>query len=79
VEKSTREKFSKVRLLMVSDVTHGYYWFGDINRISSEARVPVVRVAKIDEHLGYVVKVARKVVTLGTRIAITKNNKLIWV
>lgn len=41
------------------------YWFGDVNRISPEAPVPVVHVAKSEERLGGAANVARNVAALG--------------
>ncbi|MDP3620945.1 MAG: D-glycero-beta-D-manno-heptose-7-phosphate kinase [Polynucleobacter sp.] len=41
------------------------YWFGDSDRISPEAPVPVVQVAKVDERLGGAANVARNVAALG--------------
>jgi rfaE bifunctional protein kinase chain/domain len=41
------------------------YWFGDVNRISPEAPVPVVRVSRTEERLGGAANVARNVAALG--------------
>ena len=46
------------------------YWFGDTNRISPEAPVPVVQVGKIDERLGGAANVARNVAALGAKTTI---------
>ena len=46
------------------------YWFGDTNRISPEAPVPVVQVGKIDELLGGAVNVVRNVAALGAQTTI---------
>jgi rfaE bifunctional protein kinase chain/domain len=46
------------------------YWFGDTNRISPEAPVPVVQVGKIDERLGGAANVARNVAALGAKTMI---------
>ena len=46
------------------------YWFGDTNRISPEAPVPVVQVGKIDERLGGAANVARNVAALGAQTTI---------
>jgi len=69
-DKANREQFSKTRLLVVGDVMLDRYWFGDTNRISPEAPVPVVQVAKIDERLGGAANVARNVVALGAKTTI---------
>jgi len=70
VEKANRDQFSKARLLVVGDVMLDRYWFGDTNRISPEAPVPVVQVGKIDERLGGAANVARNVAALGAKTTI---------
>ncbi|WP_245182144.1 D-glycero-beta-D-manno-heptose-7-phosphate kinase [Glaciimonas immobilis] len=57
--------FEKVRILVVGDVMLDRYWFGEVNRISPEAPVPVVRVEKREERLGGAANVARNIATLG--------------
>ena len=70
MEKANREQFSKARLLVVGDVMLDRYWFGDTNRISPEAPVPIVQVGKIDERLGGAANVARNVAALGAKTTI---------
>ena len=70
MEKANREQFSKARLLVVGDVMLDRYWFGDTNRISPEAPVPVVQVGKMDERLGGAANVARNVAALGAKTTI---------
>lgn len=70
MEKANREQFCKARLLVVGDVMLDRYWFGDTNRISPEAPVPVVQVGKIDERLGGAANVARNVAALGAKTTI---------
>lgn len=41
------------------------YWFGEVNRISPEAPVPVVRIEKCEERLGGAANVARNIAALG--------------
>ena len=65
MEKANLEQFAKTRLLVVGDVMLDRYWFGDTHRISPEAPVPVVQVAKVDERLGGAANVARNVAALG--------------
>src|SRR3546814_7957992 len=43
------------------------YWFGEVDRISPEAPVPVVRVARREDRLGGAANVARNIVALGAR------------
>jgi rfaE bifunctional protein kinase chain/domain len=70
VEKANREQFAKTKLLVVGDVMLDRYWFGDSDRISPEAPVPVVQVAKVDERLGGAANVARNVAALGANTTI---------
>ena len=55
----------KVRVLVVGDVMLDRYWFGNVERISPEAPVPVVRVGKSEERLGGAANVARNITALG--------------
>ncbi len=41
------------------------YWFGDVDRVSPEAPVPVVRILRSEERLGGAANVALNVVSLG--------------
>lgn len=59
--------FRRARVLVVGDVMLDRYWFGEVNRISPEAPVPVVRVARSDERLGGAANVARNVAALGAQ------------
>ena len=56
-----------VRLLIVGDVMLDRYWFGDVERISPEAPVPVVRISASEERLGGAANVARNVTALGAQ------------
>ncbi|MGI4812637.1 MAG: D-glycero-beta-D-manno-heptose-7-phosphate kinase [Janthinobacterium lividum] len=53
------------RILVVGDVMLDRYWFGDVNRISPEAPVPVVHVQRREERLGGAANVALNVASLG--------------
>jgi rfaE bifunctional protein kinase chain/domain len=64
------EKISRVRLLVVGDVMLDRYWFGEVNRISPEAPVPVVKVERQEERLGGAANVARNAVSLGAVTAL---------
>jgi len=61
------EKLSQVRLLVVGDVMLDRYWFGEVSRISPEAPVPVVKVARMEERLGGAANVARNAASLGAQ------------
>jgi rfaE bifunctional protein kinase chain/domain len=52
-------------VLVVGDVMLDRYWFGDVERISPEAPVPVAKINKTDERAGGAANVARNIVSLG--------------
>lgn len=56
---------SRARVLVVGDMMLDRYWFGEVNRISPEAPVPVVKVERLEERLGGAANVARNIVALG--------------
>lgn len=58
------------RILVVGDVMLDRYWFGEVNRISPEAPVPVVRVERREERLGGAANVARNAAALGAQAAL---------
>ncbi|MDR0934179.1 MAG: D-glycero-beta-D-manno-heptose-7-phosphate kinase [Burkholderiaceae bacterium] len=69
---------SSVRILVAGDIMLDRYWFGDVNRISPEAPVPVVRIERNEERLGGAANVARNTATLGARsslLGITGNDE----
>ena len=53
------------KVLVVGDVMLDRYWFGDVERISPEAPVPVVRIHHSEERLGGAANVARNVTAVG--------------
>jgi rfaE bifunctional protein kinase chain/domain len=57
--------FSGRRVLVVGDVMLDRYWFGDVERISPEAPVPVVLVRRVEERPGGAANVARNIDALG--------------
>ena len=62
--------FANARVLVVGDVMLDRYWFGDVNRISPEAPVPVVRVRRVEERPGGAANVARNIAALGGRVSL---------
>ena len=62
---SYRAGVASARVLVVGDVMLDRYWFGDVERISPEAPVPVVRVTRMEERPGGAANVARNVAALG--------------
>jgi len=55
------------RVLVAGDPMLDRYWFGDVERISPEAPVPVVRIRATEERLGGAANVARNVRSIGCR------------
>lgn len=73
-----KEALARSRVLVVGDVMLDRYWFGEVDRISPEAPVPVVRVARREDRLGGAANVARNVVALGgksTLVGIIGNDE----
>ena len=62
-----RKKLGAARVVIVGDVMLDRYWFGDVERISPEAPVPVVKIARVEERPGGAANVARNVAALGAR------------
>jgi len=60
-----RERVAATRVLVVGDVMLDRYWFGDVDRISPEAPVPVVKVTRSEERPGGAANVARNAAALG--------------
>jgi len=44
-----REQLQNARVLVVGDVMLDRYWYGNVDRISPEAPVPVVRITREEE------------------------------
>ncbi len=66
----TRAQLAASRVLVVGDVMLDRYWFGDVNRISPEAPVPVVHVTRSEERLGGAANVARNASALGAQTSL---------
>ena len=60
----------RARILVAGDVMLDRYWFGEVNRISPEAPVPVVRIEKREERLGGAANVARNIAALGVQASL---------
>jgi D-glycero-beta-D-manno-heptose-7-phosphate kinase len=63
----TRRRLAQAQVLIVGDAMLDRYWFGDVERISPEAPVPVIRVRREEERLGGAANVALNVKTLGVK------------
>jgi rfaE bifunctional protein kinase chain/domain len=57
-------------VLVVGDVMLDRYWFGEVERISPEAPVPVVRIARNEERPGGAANVARNAAALGAQVTL---------
>lgn len=64
------EAVARSRVLVVGDVMLDRYWFGEVERISPEAPVPVVHVARREDRLGGAANVARNVAALGAHVTL---------
>ena len=62
-----RTRVAGAQVLIVGDVMLDRYWFGDVERISPEAPVPVVKIARSEERPGGAANVARNIAALGAR------------
>jgi rfaE bifunctional protein kinase chain/domain len=63
----SKEQLAKARVLVVGDAMLDRYWHGAVDRISPEAPVPVVKVAREEERIGAAANVAYNVATLGAQ------------
>jgi len=64
------QAIAAARVLVVGDVMLDRYWFGEVDRISPEAPVPVVKVHKREDRLGGAANVARNVAALGAQVSL---------
>lgn len=67
---TTLPSFVNSRVLVAGDIMLDRYWFGEVNRISPEAPVPIVRVERREERLGGAANVARNAASLGAQVAL---------
>ncbi len=57
-------------MLVVGDVMLDRYWFGEVERISPEAPVPVVKIVRTEERPGGAANVARNAAALGAQASL---------
>src|SRR6478672_12505481 len=62
--------FSNVKVAIVGDVMLDTYWWGNVERISPEAPVPVVALKKKELRVGGAANVALNSVSLGAQTTI---------
>ena len=63
----SKQQLAQARVLVVGDAMLDRYWHGAVERISPEAPVPVVKVAREEERIGAAANVAYNVSTLGAQ------------
>ncbi|WP_298675306.1 D-glycero-beta-D-manno-heptose-7-phosphate kinase [uncultured Sphingomonas sp.] len=62
-----RDRFANASALVVGDIMLDRYWFGDVERISPEAPVPVVHVRREEYRLGGAANVALNINAFGAQ------------
>ena len=62
--------FSKMKVAVIGDVMLDTYWWGNVERISPEAPVPVVSVSQKEKRIGGAGNVALNVQALGASVAL---------
>jgi D-beta-D-heptose 7-phosphate kinase/D-beta-D-heptose 1-phosphate adenosyltransferase len=65
------KEFRNRRILVIGDLILDHYIWGNVNRISPEAPVPVVEVTRENFLLGGAANVAHNIVSLGAHAAVT--------
>lgn len=65
--KLAQDSFSAINTLVVGDVMLDQYWFGNVDRISPEAPVPVLAVKKQEMRAGGAANVAHNLLALGAK------------
>ena len=69
--KDVLDRLRGTRVLVVGDLmVDGYLW-GDVSRVSPEAPVPVVRVAREEQRLGGAANVVHNLAALGCQVVAT--------
>src|SRR6476620_4024229 len=62
-------QFSKMKVAVIGDVMLDTYWWGNVERISPEAPVPVVAVSKKEQRIGGAGNVALNITSLGAAVS----------
>ncbi len=65
-----QQDLSRHKVLVIGDVMLDRYWFGDVNRISPEAPVPIAKINKIEDRPGGAANVARNIASLGGNVTL---------
>ena len=64
------KSFSSVRIGVIGDVMLDTYWWGQVDRISPEAPVPIVQVDRKEQRIGGAANVALNLSSLGAPVTI---------
>ena len=70
ISKVNPTSLKKARVLVVGDAMLDRYWIGEVERISPEAPVPIVKVGQEEERAGGAANVARNAAALGARVTL---------
>ena len=62
-------QFTQLKVAVIGDVMLDTYWWGNVDRISPEAPVPVVAVSKREQRIGGAGNVALNVCSLGAQVS----------
>ena len=63
----SKEQLARAHVLVVGDAMLDRYWYGDVERISPEAPVPVVKVTREEVRFGGAANVAFNVRAVGAQ------------
>lgn len=61
--------FARARVLVVGDAMLDRYWYGEVDRVSPEAPVPIVKIDRMEEFPGGAANVARNAAALGAKVS----------
>src|SRR6185437_6682713 len=64
------DEFTKIKVAVIGDVMLDTYWWGNVERISPEAPVPMVAVSKREQRIGGAGNVALNLQALGSSVAL---------
>lgn len=64
------KRFASVKIGVIGDVMLDTYWWGQVDRISPEAPVPVVRVDRKEQRIGGAANVALNLSSLGSPVTV---------
>jgi D-glycero-beta-D-manno-heptose-7-phosphate kinase len=64
------ERMNDLHVVVVGDVMLDNYWWGDVERVSPEAPVPVVNIKKKESRLGGAANVALNCKSLGAKVSL---------